>query len=381
MVGSGIASPPHVVRILIVKLSAIGDVVHTLPALTTLRRHRPDAAIDWLAEEAGAEILEGHPALTRRLLLPRRAWRGIRREQGWGAAAKAWFRFAREFRRERYDLVIDFQGLAKSAVWVGLARAARKVGFGRGTFRNEGAWLVLDERIPAGSPDRHALDRGLDLLEAIGFARLPLRYDLVPDPATALQAEQLLVEAGVDPSRPFVAINPVTRWPTKDWEATRFAAVADGLHRAGLQVVLTGGAGDRLEVDAILAGMARPAGRLEGRTTLRSLAAVLQRAWAVLSTDTGPMHLAVAVGTPVVALFGPTAPWRTGPYGPGNRVLRVGLDCSPCFEKRCQTRRYESRACMLRLDPSTVVDAVVDAVAGRKAGAGGAVGPPVQAGS
>ncbi len=122
-------------RILIVKLSALGDVIHTLPALTTLRRQQPGAEIHWLVEEASAELLEQHPALNRRWVLPRREWtRRFKSGERWGAV-RAFLEWAREFRRERYDLVVDFQGLAKSAVWVTLARARRKGGYGRGTPR------------------------------------------------------------------------------------------------------------------------------------------------------------------------------------------------------------------------------------------------------
>lgn len=354
--------PAPVVRVLIVKLSAIGDVVHTLPALTTLRRHLPEARLEWLVEEAGAELLEGHPALDRVHVVPRRRCRSLASEGRWWAAARTWMGLARALRHTRYDLTVDFQGLAKSAVWVALARSGRKAGFGRGMPRNEGAWLALNERVPPVSPDRHALERGLDLLEAIGFARLPLRYDLdrALDPATRAEADRLLAGGGLAAEDPFVAVNPVTRWPTKDWEPGRFAAVADGLAARGHRVVFTGGPGDRSEIDAIVGLMTRGAEvvRLEGRTRLKVLAAVCRRARVFLSTDTGPMHVSVAVGTPVVALFGPTAPWRTGPHGDGHLVLRVGLECSPCFKRTCRTTRFEARACMLRLDPGAVVAAV-----------------------
>lgn len=359
MAGPGLAKSLHAVRILIVKLSAIGDVVHTLPALTTLRRHRPDAQIHWLVESAGGELIENHPALSRRIVLPRQEWR--QRSQGgrWFAAARHFMGFARGFRRESYDLAVDFQGLAKSAIWIAMARARRKAGFGSGMQRNEGAWLPLNQRVPAVSPDMHALDRGLHLLEALGFSRLPLRYDLEPGDRAVSEVAPLLREVGVEPGRPFVAVNPVTRWPTKDWEPTRFAAVADQLEQAGWPAVFTGAPGDREAISAIAGRMTTKARRLEGRTRLAGLAELCRRARVMLTTDTGPMHIAAAMGTPVVALFGPTAPWRTGPYGEGHVVLRTGLDCSPCYKRRCGTDRYEPHACMLRLEPGAVVDAVL----------------------
>jgi len=347
------------VRLLIVKLSALGDVVHTLPALTTLRRHQPDARIDWLVEEAHGGLLEDHPALNRRILLPRRSWSRQFGEGHWFAGVRDFVGFARGFRRERYDLAIDFQGLAKSGVWMALARARRKAGFGPGMPRNEGAWLALNQRVPAVSAELHALDRGLHLVEALGFPRLPLAYDLPLGPPVADQAAQLLRGAGLVPDAPFVAVNPMTRWPTKDWEPARFAAVASRLQEEGVPVVFTGGPGDATAIDEIVERMEIPPSRLDGRTSLKQLAEVLRRARVVLSTDTGPMHIAAAVGTPVVALFGPTAPGRTGPYGRDHVVLRGGVECSPCFDRTCRHPRHEPRACMLRIEPEAVVQAVL----------------------
>lgn len=348
------------VRILILKLSALGDVIHTLPALTTLRRHLPGAHLSWLVEDAAADLLAGHPALDRLVVLPRRTWsrdsRGGRRL----AAVRGFLGFARAFRAERFDLAIDFQGLAKSAVWMALARSRRKAGFDRGLPRNEGAWLTLNERVPPGSPDRHALDRGLALLEGLGFARLPLVYDVPVGAEAEALADRWLREAGIEEGAAFAAVNPMTRWATKDWEPGRFAAVIDRLHARRIPVVVTGGPGDREAVDAIQAQSTSLAtsSRLDGRTPLKVLAAVYRRARVVLSTDTGPMHLAAAMGTPVVALFGPTAPWRTGPYGTEHAVLRLELECSPCFRRQCETTLYEPRACMLRLSVDEVVEAV-----------------------
>lgn len=352
-------------RILIVKLSALGDVIHTLPSLTTLRRHRPDAEISWLVEDTAAGLIEGHPALDRVRVVPRREWSRLAREGRRWAAARDFLARVREHRRDRYDLVIDFQGLAKSGLWVALARAREKAGFGRGLPRNEGAWMALNRRIPPGPVERHALDRSLDLLEALGYPRLPLAYDLPEDPVAGAEADRLLAGLGIGPGTTFVAVNPMTRWPTKNWEAGRFATVLLGLRAAGVSFVMTGGAGDRGDLDAIEAAWGHGAGslpRLDGRTSLAVLTAVYRRARVVLSTDTGPMHLAAAVGTPVVALFGPTSPRRTGPFGPEHTVLQLPLECSPCFRRRCETTRYESRACMLRLGPEAVLAAVLDKV-------------------
>lgn len=348
------------VRVLILKLSAIGDVIHTLPALTTLRRHHPEAVIDWLVEDAAADLLTGHPALSEVITVPRRAWKALRQQGRWFAALRAHLGFRRELRRRpAYDLLIDFQGLAKSAWWATAVRARRKAGYGPGLPRNEGAWLALNERVQPGSPDQHAIDRSLVLLEALGFPRLPLAYDLPIPTSLAHEARTLLREQGVDPDAGFVAVNAMTRWPTKNWTSAGFAAVVRTLAEQGIPVVFTGAPGDAGEISAIAREVGRPVARLDGRTPLRGLAAVYQAARVVLTTDTGPMHLAAAVGTPVVALFGPTAPWRTGPYGEGHEVVRLELPCSPCFKRACHTREVETHACMQRLDPAQVARRVL----------------------
>lgn len=344
-------------NILIVKTSAIGDVIHTLPALHCLRRHYPDARITWLVEEAATEVVVGHPALDRVLVSGRKGWlREWRAGRRFVATRKAW-RFLQELRDTRYDLLFDFQGLLKSGIWVALARAKRKVGFGRGMEHAEMSYLFLNERIPAVSMEMHAVDRELHLLRAIGIKCQEVRFDLPVSASDRAAAAALLQEHGIAVNRPFVAINPMTTWPTKHWLPEKFTELADRLLDAGTQVVFTGGPGDAPGVAAICGRMRGKAANLAGRTTLKILAALYGQANVVVSTDTGPMHVAAAMGTPVVALFGPTAPWRTGPYGGDHQIVRLGLDCSPCLKKEC---RYTTTACMNEI----AVDVVLAAAAG-----------------
>ncbi|MFN0066015.1 MAG: glycosyltransferase family 9 protein [Limisphaerales bacterium] len=344
--------------ILIVKLSALGDVIHTLPALTTLRRHRPGARIAWLVEEAAAELVRGHAALDRLIVWRRGAFERALRSGRLAAAGGEVRRTLRELRATRHDLVIDFQGLAKSAFWVAAAGGAVRAGYGAGQRRNEFAHLVLNRRVPVTAAGAHAVERNLRLLEGLGFPRLPLAYDFPTEPADEAAAEALLAGLGLGAAR-FVAVNALTRWPTKNWTAAGFAAVGDRLAARGLPAVFTGAPGDRTALDAIAAAMRTPVRRLDGRTPLKVLGALFRRAAAVLSTDTGPMHLAVAVGTPVVALFGPTDPGYTGPHGEGHVVLRAGVACSPCFRRDCRTTQFEKHACMTRLQPEAVAEAVL----------------------
>ncbi|HTL60174.1 MAG TPA: glycosyltransferase family 9 protein [Nitrospira sp.] len=350
-------------NILIVKTSAIGDVIHTLPSLWSLRASFPAAHITWLVEESAADLVLGHPALNRVLVAPRKAWLNDLRAGRWLRALSGFMRFLRELRDTRYDLIIDFQGLMKSAMWVLLAKGSRKAGFGRGMEHAEYSYLALNERVPAVDMDQHAIDRSLQLLKSLGIPPADLRFTL---PVTAQQesdAMRLLRHSGIQEQDRLVAVNPMARWSTKLWEPQSFAALADRLEGEGIRVVFTGGPSDGPALDEIERFVTRPLRRLDGKTSLTSLAAIYRRAHVVVTTDSGPMHLAAAVGTPVVALFGPTAPWRTGPYGANHLVIRADLACSPCFKKQCLTTLYEERACMKRL----TVDQVARAVLGKMA--------------
>jgi len=344
--------------VLVVKLSAIGDVTHTLPALTTIRRHQPDARITWLVEDTAHDVIRGHAALDRILVWRRREWTEIVQSFRWVSATRLLAGFVRELRNTHYDLIIDFQALLKSSIWIALARGQRKAGYGPGLRHDERSYLFLSERVPVADPSAHAVERNLRLLEGLGFPRVPLRYDFPILPENDAEASRLLSELDLGDHSPFVGINAMTRWPTKNWTPENFAAVADALADGGVPCVFTGAAADREALDAVAGAMRTPPRRLDGRTSLKTLAAVFRRALVVLSTDTGPMHIAVAVGTPVVALFGPTSPGYTGPYGEGHVVLRAGVECSPCYKRVCETRRYEPHACMRRLQPGDVVEAV-----------------------
>jgi heptosyltransferase I len=341
-------------KILIVKLSAIGDVIHTLPALNAIRDHFPDGHITWLVEEAAAPILEGHEALDRVLISRRKRWiQGLRGPDRWKVLGEMG-RFIRALRDTRYDMIFDFQQLLKSGVLVAFAKGNLKIGFDKGMQHMEKSYLFSNRRVPAVSMEHHALKRYLMLVEAAGIPVRSIAYHL---PVTARDREAVsdLLEhrGGAIRGGALIAINPMAQWETKLWSNDRFAALADRLAEAhGFEVVFTGGPGDEPMVGDILSRMRTPAVDLAGRTSLKQLAALYERVRCVITTDTGPMHLAAAMGAPVLALFGPTAPWRTGPFGPGHRVISLGLGCSPCFKRRC---RRQDRFCLMRVGVEDVL--------------------------
>lgn len=342
-------------NILIVKTSAIGDLLHTLPALPALRATYPAAHISWLVEEEASDLLLGLPGLDEVLVSRRKRWIKAFKAGERLATLKEIAAFIRQVRAREYDLLLDFQGLLKSSLFVALSRARRKVGFGRGMAHAEGSYLFLTERVVPVSMDTHAVDRELLLLAGIGIRPQVVDTTLPLGAMDHERAEALLAAHGLTPDQPMVAINPMTTWETKHWHSRGFAAVADHFQRQGLAVVFTGGQGDRGAIASILSQMQeKGAVALAGATTLRTLAALYARARALITTDTGPMHIAAAVRTPVVALFGPTAPWRTGPYGPGHQIVRAGLSCSPCFKRSCPLGTQE---CMQAITVAQVLNA------------------------
>ena len=325
-------------NILIIKLSAIGDVIHTLPVLNALRTFYPDANITWLVEEAAADLVTGHEALDRILVSRRKQWIKQLKTPLRKPAILEIFRFIRDLRDTRYDLILDLQALLKSGMLVALAKGGRKVGFGPGMAHQEYSYLFLNEWIPAVSMEIHALERGLMLIEKIGIPHDAVEYKIPVTIRDRQRADALLKSHQARGRGPLIAINPVAKWETKLWDVASFSRLADGLvEKYNATVIFTGSPADRGYIDAILLEMDAIAENLAGKTSLKVLAALYEKSDLLISTDTGPMHLGAAVGLPVVALFGPTAPWRTGPFGPGHKVVRSEIACSPCFNRHCDT--------------------------------------------
>jgi heptosyltransferase I len=325
-------------NILIIKLSAIGDVIHTLPALNAIRSAYPSAHITWLIEEAAAPLIIDHSALDRVIVSRRKSWiRDLRKGQ-WKSVINETAGWVQTLRDTAYDLVFDFQALLKSGVPVALCRGRRKIGFDRGMEHQEHSYLFLNERVAPVDMNHHAILRSLMMLDAAGIHSRNVSYRLPIQDADREAVTRLLSLKGIKDVRPLICINPVAKWTTKLWPNDRFAELADRLsERYQISPVFTGAPEDKETVRNILSRMKSSAVDLTGKTSLKTLAALYETADMLISTDTGPMHLGAAVNTPVVALFGPTAPWRTGPMGNQHQVIRAGLPCSPCFKRQCST--------------------------------------------
>ena len=319
-------------KILVIRLSAIGDVVHTLPAAQLLKKYLPGCRITWLVEEAAADLIAGYEGIDAVIVSKRTSWlRALRRGNFLAAYTEA-AAFLRRLRRDEYDLVLDFQGLLKSSLLAGLARGKRKIGF---AHAREGAAFFYTEHVPAPDFNDHAITRHMGLLQYLGITDKTAVFSPLWGEQEEESVGRLLGGHTADSAGPLIVVHPCAAWPTKCWDAGRVAAVCDSLRKTcDARIVFAGSAAEQTHVSSIIASMAEPAISLVGRTTLRELACLLARSSLMVAMDSGPMHLACAVGTPVVALFGPTAPWRTGPFGSRHSVIRKELDCSPCYRKK-----------------------------------------------
>ena len=327
-------------RLLIVKPSSLGDIVHALPTLVALRRRFPSAKLSWLVKREWAEVLEGHPDLDEVLAVD--------------LSTKRWPAAIRAVRAGRFDLVLDLQGLLRSAVLGWASGSAVRVGFANG---REGSPWFYTHCVPVSDASMHAVDRYLLIarfLEAEPEEPGPSAFCLPRDPAAEARVEAMLAAAGVQAGTVLAALNPAARWTTKRWPAESFAAVGDWLQQQGARVVVIGSREERPVGEAVMRAMHGAPIDLVGKTTMKELIALLRRLRVFITNDSGPMHLAAAVGTPVIALFGPTDPARTGPYGAGHRVLRSGVPCSPCFSLDCANT--VTLECLTAIQPQRVIE-------------------------
>ena len=319
-------------RILIVKLSSLGDVIHSLPVAGALRRRFPGAEISWLVGPASAGIVG--------------ICRHVSRILVWHPEKRPRLDLIAELRALRPQASLDLQGLFRTGILARLSGARWRIGF---RSPQEGAFPLCNLPVVPARTDIHAVDAYLAFARYMGAdsARADFGINV---PAAAREYAARVVGDGQ--SQPVVALVPGTRWPSKKWPARSFATLAGQLSRVGVRCIVLGSREDREDGSAIAAAAPKAVSDLTGRTSLAETAAVMRRCALVVANDSGPMHLAAALGVPVVALFGPTDPVRTGPYGPGHVVIEAPVPCVRC------RRRYCGAGCMERIPPGQVLQAV-----------------------
>jgi len=357
-------------KILLIKLSAVGDVIHTIPVLNKLRRRYPAARIDWLVTPAIAELLQHNPAITNIREFQREDWsRPWRATPLLGSA-----RLALALRATGYDLVIDMHGQMRTAAFVLATGAPVRIGFDRPRAAvwdasprvfppqarrhawqgaREGSWLAYTHHIAVPTLDLHAVDRYLGIGPLLGLDTDPADFSFPIPPEAVNRIGALIEYYGIDRKK-LALLAPGTIWETKQWRYAGFAEVARHFLQKGFAVALAGAARERAvcaEVEKLAPGVIN----LAGETTLSELAALVRRATICVTNDSGPMHLAVALDRPVVSVFGPTDPIWIGPYGRADAVLQARLSCSPCYLRQLSRCRH-AHACMHDVTAPAVIE-------------------------
>ena len=357
-------------KILLIKLSAVGDVVHTIPVLNKLRRRYPAARLDWLVTPPIAELLRHNPAIDNVIEFARDDWRKPWRLAGPAAS----LRLAAKLRAVGYDLVVDMHGQFRTAAFALATGAPVRIGFDRprrGVWKasdrpmpeaarkhawqgaREGSWIAYTHHIEVPTLDVHAVDRYLNVAPMLGLDDDPPDFTFPIPQAAAARVDTLLRRHGIGADARLLMMAPGTVWETKHWGEDKFAEVARHFLQQGFAVVLSGSRRERGVCDAV-ALRAPGAVNLAGETALSELAALTRRSTICATNDSGPMHLAVALGRPVVSVFGPTDPLWIGPYRRANAVLRADLPCSPCYLRQL-SRCPNGHACMKDVAASAVI--------------------------
>lgn len=310
-------------RVAIVKLSSLGDVIHALPVAHALRRHFPEANLTWVAEAREATILAGHPDLNAVVSVDTRRWR----RHLWTPAGAREVReeLLQVFRRlsaDRFDIALDLQGLIKSGLLVACTGAPRRIGFALSHLREPLNALFTNCRVTPPPEATHVVEQYLAILAPLGIADRRPVFTIPVDRDAEQRMDSFLAEQGVKPRDRLVALNPGARRLEKRWPLTHWRRLADRLAlEDGVRPLVLWGPGEEPLAEAVSRGLsARPLHAPP--TMLHDLAALLRRVALVVAGDTGPLHLAAALGTPCLGLYGPTSAERNGPYGPHCRVLR-----------------------------------------------------------
>jgi lipopolysaccharide heptosyltransferase I len=343
-------------RILIVKSSSLGDIIHALPLLSGLRVRYPQARISWLLNTEYVDLLKDHPQLDEVIPFDRRQFKTL------AGAVKMTFKlggFARVLREGEFDLAVDVQGLFRSGLMAFASGAAVRLGFAPA---RECSGIFYTHRVAIPGADMHAVDKNYLPARLLGFADHPVEFNLPVSPQAKAAVSTKLAEKSFDADQPYAVIVPGSRWETKNWQPERFGeAVAYLQSELKLGTVLSGSPAETDLCRLIARSCPQAPAVLAGELGLTEWAALLQGAAVVLCNDSAALHLAVALGRPVVTIFGPTNPGRTGPYGRPASVLQAGLPCAPCYYRRLKQCPIQHR-CMTDIDLAQVTRALAAAL-------------------
>ena len=344
-------------RILIVKQSSLGDIVHALPVAHALKRCYPSCRIGWIVEKGFAPLVERDPAVdwVHAIRIPSTSNPDSGKAaffQALLATVQTLRQLRAKFRQAPYDLILDLHASFRSGLLSLANPGGLRIGFADARELNP---LFQHERLFNIEGRVHAVEKNLIFCQRLDCEPRPEDFHLCAGQDDVRAVDAFLVEQDIDPTSPIVYVNPTARWQSKFWLAPRWAELTDRLLQSGLTPVLAGGPGDVDYINGICGQMRRRAPVAAGRLSLTASVALMHRAAVYVGLDTGPMHMAAMANIPVVALFGPTHPERVRPYGPGHIVLLAdGLDCLCCRKRICAHQR-----CMHGITVERVLAAVI----------------------
>jgi lipopolysaccharide heptosyltransferase I len=324
-------------NILIIKPSALGDVIQVTCMLPVIKQHNPGVKISWLIFEHNKDIVANHPLIDEILVWRRR-----------GSSLRDLWDLIKKLRNRKFDAVIDVQGLLRSAVIAWLTGCKRRIGFKNA--REMAPWFYT-EKYDVPTRKMHAVDGYLKLCEALGMPKLnEINFPL---PIQQHHQEKITALLGTQ-QKPVIIICPTARWQTKCWPASYFAALADKLkNKYHGTIIFIGAPNEQEKIKHVIDFMQEDAVDLTGKLNLMEVAALLEQSNLYIGNDSGLMHMAAATKTPLVAIFGPTDPKRTGPYSSNAKVVKADLSCMPCFAREC---KY-NHECMRELSVEKVTQA------------------------
>ena len=312
-------------NILVVKLSAIGDVIHALPVSYALKETFPQAKVSWVVEPPAYDLLTNNPYIDEIILFEKKKFKSF------GGLIKNLPSFSSLLKQKKYDVCLDLQGLGKSAAIAYLSGAKIKLGT---CNMREGSHLI-SKKVCGENKDGHIVERYLDVARALGCKTREIKFPIVTTPKeeelTALIAKQV----GMSLANPYVVLAVGANWPNKRWDPKLYSELVNYLYDQNITPVIIGGNSDQYLFEEIAKHSKIPPVNLVGKTTLKQLAVIIKNSKALIGGDTGPMHLAAGLGKPTIALMGPTDANRNGPYQQSENAIEINRDCKYCWKRSC----------------------------------------------
>ena len=339
-------------HILIIKPSSLGDVLHAFPAVSLVADFYPDASIDWLINKSFAPLLEFHPDVDDVIIFPRKELGNPRH------FFQSFFKLVQRLREKKYDLIIDLQGLMRSAVFAKIAKSSRVVGFA--SPREKMAAHFYMDKIDIPESAVHAVERNLHLVSKmldIDYRERAPEMKVIEEQRSSMISK--LKNKGIEEQSPCIGIAPVARWESKSWPPAFFSEVINRIHTKipECKFILTGVPEDRTAAEEILRLVDNDSTvSMTGETSIAELVELLRHFRLLISNDSGPMHIACALQTPVFGVFGATDPAKTGPFGTIHHIFQADVECAKCFKRECPEGTYK---CHSAIDVDAFADAVI----------------------